>query len=112
MKQALIRNNTKPNKTNTKIGQENEAYDCSNDDGVIGFGQCGVSKAKFKTKNERKHPLFMGRIVPFSVFNSFLDLKKISGTGENHIKIETIKPRGTKHLDANNVIRSNQCLCR
>jgi len=65
LKQALIRTNTKPNKTIKKIGQENEAYDCSNDDGVIGSGQSGVSKAKFKTKNERKQHCLWGVSICF-----------------------------------------------
>ena len=76
MKQALIRTNTKPNKTNKKIGQENEAYDCSNDDGVIGSGQSGVSKAKFKTKNERKHPYLWGVSFRFRWSTHFSILKK------------------------------------
>ena len=60
-------------KTKPKIREGKEAQGCSNKDGIPGSGQCGVSKAEFNTKNERKHPLFMGRIIPFSVFNSFLD---------------------------------------
>ena len=61
LKHALIKTNYhEPKKITLKIGEEKQAYDCSNNGGVIGSGQCGVSKAESNTKNERKHHLFMG----------------------------------------------------